>query len=1018
MGSMDENIAAEVLEPPFTGAARHSLVDGLLAVYDEVRQSGTPRWVAFEAPSGAGKTRVVQEFYGRLAHTRQSEPAYWPASLLGSFTSAAADPGTRRKRVAPEVTHVPGSLPDYFWWGISASTRGGVASDALAQDMSQLEAHGDYLDDAWRSRTGFLQKSAADLRASLTEVSREGVSELLARGVEMAVGASVPLTGLIMPMLSGLRAKAADHSARRERLRSDASIGSQNDDVLDQVVTVVTRLAQTAVPVVLFIEDFHDADQLLADLVGRLIQADAAVLIITSGWPGAAARREHLAAVMNGAGSRLTTIDPNTSAPAPFPADASLAPLADASLSQIVRHYFPRTSDDTLRALVAVYENPYALELLCTRPSYRRKFADGELRLSPEQIQKLPKTVRDMYRAIWVELPEQVRTALALASLGVPPAFDSTEVAAELTWNTGIMLETLGTLDELDYLDTAAIAAVLQDASVAGGWARSLDATMQCFPELAQWEVAHDEDDLLDDDEREAFLACVARVVKASLKTGSHAGTASEAVYRVHLCWMLHRDHGLITAPEVVAATLVALDALRHNCADTALRLQLVQQALTLVEHGSDDWVLLANRQSEALFDANRFDDAIGLSLGVVDVMRQGNAPGEELAVHTINAALVLAEAGRAEQAGELLQTIDADAVVADLDYLDLEYLGTAFSNIGQRERACRLLEQAQAKAEEAGVLYVPTMMKLAVLLTNTDAERALELARAAHAHFVDDLGSEHPESLRAEEELLQVLIQVGETGEALTRFAPLVQAFERTFGPESSPTLAARMDEARAYDFAGDSERSLELFEQLVPDMIAALGPTAKKTMFTRKWHADLCYELGYRERAFDLWRVLHADQAEVFGGSAEVTVNTFETMLTKILEGAEEIPEEYVPLYELLLSQRAQQFGDHDPQTLTALNLLGRAHLLLDQISQAIAVFERAFAIARDSYGETSADTLVLRFNLGSAYEDAGNLEIARDFYDISALGSNIDPDGELAHVLGEGLLRVSGQLTRGND
>ena len=42
-------------QPPLLGASRIRLVDGLLALVDEVQQTGTTRWVSLEAPTGWGK---------------------------------------------------------------------------------------------------------------------------------------------------------------------------------------------------------------------------------------------------------------------------------------------------------------------------------------------------------------------------------------------------------------------------------------------------------------------------------------------------------------------------------------------------------------------------------------------------------------------------------------------------------------------------------------------------------------------------------------------------------------------------------------------------------------------------------------------------------------------------------------------------------------------------------------------------------------------------------------------------
>ena len=61
---------------PFMGFERVAFVDSLLAHYDAVAAGEGSRWVSIEAPLGWGKTRLVQELYGRLAADRQPGGAY------------------------------------------------------------------------------------------------------------------------------------------------------------------------------------------------------------------------------------------------------------------------------------------------------------------------------------------------------------------------------------------------------------------------------------------------------------------------------------------------------------------------------------------------------------------------------------------------------------------------------------------------------------------------------------------------------------------------------------------------------------------------------------------------------------------------------------------------------------------------------------------------------------------------------------------------------------------------------
>ena len=136
-------------QPPFVGDSRHRVVDGLVDILDEMNSTGEPRWVSLEAPSGWGKTRVVQEFYARLA-ARQSNH-YWPETILGASDVHGFEVGDRRKRVFPDPRYFdrePQSLPEFMWLGMACDLRNGLPSQTLLEDLQQLKTHAIYLEAA------------------------------------------------------------------------------------------------------------------------------------------------------------------------------------------------------------------------------------------------------------------------------------------------------------------------------------------------------------------------------------------------------------------------------------------------------------------------------------------------------------------------------------------------------------------------------------------------------------------------------------------------------------------------------------------------------------------------------------------------------------------------------------------------------------------------------------------------------------------------------------------------------
>jgi len=428
-------------EPPFLGESRIRLVDGLLAVLAETETRRETRWVSLEAPSGWGKTRVAQALYARLAAhpgagatPGADDPGpgrYWPATILEATDATPGDVSSRRKRVFPDPARferAPGALPGFFWWGIACEQRSsGTASQSLLEDLQQIEAHAVYLDAAW-ARLASLPERLTPSRARLGQAGGDVGDELAGHvagmGLEAIVSVAIPGGGLVVKLARLGVGKAAESRRHREILAAPGPLsGDPRPDPIDETVGMLTRLARPGLPAVVFVEDLHRATPLVEELIERLVRSNAALLVVTSTWPGELERRERLMALAAEPiiAPRCLRVCHDRPAPQPFPAGAGLDALAPADLAELVRAYHPRTDPETLARLAARFNNPLPLELICTLPKYRRVSAqDGALRLDPTDIERLPRRVEDIYRELWDELPEPAQQALALATLAIP----------------------------------------------------------------------------------------------------------------------------------------------------------------------------------------------------------------------------------------------------------------------------------------------------------------------------------------------------------------------------------------------------------------------------------------------------------------------------------------------------------------------------------------------------------------------------------------------------------------------
>lgn len=237
----------------------HALALGLLLdAYEDTRRQWLPRMVSLTAETGVGKTRVVQEFYRRVAAT---DP-YWPPVLRAP---------NQRKAVVPLKSDWSGE-PMLLWLGLSC----------------------------WQQPDG---RPAVVLDSALPRQLAAHARGLLAREHRTAAAkeALVQTASAIAPLL-GVQALRAVIDALgkarevREIVRSlESAAGRVEEDADERVVEAVLSLANLTntygMSMVVVVDDAHDADSTTLAAIERLLESGRGVLVIATSWPTALERQ-------------------------------------------------------------------------------------------------------------------------------------------------------------------------------------------------------------------------------------------------------------------------------------------------------------------------------------------------------------------------------------------------------------------------------------------------------------------------------------------------------------------------------------------------------------------------------------------------------------------------------------------------------------------------------------------------------------------------------------------------------
>ena len=930
-------------ESPFVGEDRVALVDRLVALYDDVATNSSPLWISLEAPSGWGKTRVIQEFYGRIALARQDAGLYWPASILEAVAPedrmSLTTPDGRRKRVFPQIVEPEeGALPAWMWLGIGCAVRGGTPFQALADDLTQFEQHERGLVARWRHDASKWDK----VKHAVTGQKGEEVAGTL--GTETfgaaaeALGAGVPGLGFVLLMGKwSLRSLRRREERERDAAPIDAA-GTGRIDLVEQLAPALGQIAREVVPLVVVVEDFHLADASLVEVLLRLITlADARVLIITTAWPGLLDQAECEANRFIGSGQggrlvRLRTLDDGNAAELQaLDSDARRA-LANAALEV--------PPPGLIDAIAARYTNPLAIELVASYPPLREAIELGTDVLSI--VRSLPTDVRDLYYAMWKALPEPVQTLLMLGALASPAAIDAEFGGGDIGCDGPLLT---ASIEAVDWLRARVPErdGELDRAGSTYAWIRRSGGWLRRFHEPIQREIALElAEHRFPLDHRRSLLAAIADRVQLDGEDLMRSLHHARLILAMEAAGLREGDEKWLQASLLVVQWLET-----QPDTSSAREVILIAGRAALVGETSDPAVLgLRNQLGSALRKIGRVADALAEFTGLVaDLTRILGPEHPETLITRNNLAGSLARAGRIDDA------------ITQLDPLLDDYtriLGPDHPHtLTIRNNLAGWLGQA-GRIDDAVIQFTQLL---------DDRTRIL--------------GPDHPETLTTRNNLAGSLGQAGRIDDAITQFTQLLDDRTRILGPDHPSTLITRNNLGGLLGEAGRIDDAITQFTQLLDDRTRILGPDHPSTLITRNNLGGLLGEAGRIDDAITQFTQLLDDRTRILGPDHPDTLTTRNNLAFWLGEAGR--TDDAITQFTRLLKDRNRVLGPQHPDTLsTRANLAGRvgeAGRVDEAISQHIQILEDQVRIL----GPDHPHTLTTRNNLATCLARAGRIDDA---------------------------------------
>ena len=305
-----------------------------------------------------------------------------------------------------------------------------------------------------------------------------------------------------------------------------------------------------------------------------------------------------------------------------------------------------------------------------------------------------------------------------------------------------------------------------------------------------------------------------------------------------------------------------------------------------------------------------------------------------------------------------------------------------AFVENGRLWSAMELFKKVlEARQRTLGSDHPDTLMAMNNLANSySDVGRrqeAMELREKALEASQRTLGNEHPDTLRAMNNLANSYSDVGRRQEAMELRKKALEASQRTLGNEHPNTLGAMNNLANSYRDAGRRQETMELREKALEARQRTLGNEHPDTLRAMNNLANSYRDAGRRQEAMELReKVLEASQ-RTLGNEHPNTLGAMNNLAISYRDVGRR--QEAMELRGKVLEARQRTLGSEHPDTLGAMNNLAISYRDVGRRQEAMELREKVLEASQRTLGSEHPDTLMAMNNLAISYRDVGRRQEA---------------------------------------
>jgi hypothetical protein len=252
------------------------------------------------------------------------------------------------------------------------------------------------------------------------------------------------------------------------------------------------------------------------------------------------------------------------------------------------------------------------------------------------------------------------------------------------------------------------------------------------------------------------------------------------------------------------------------------------------------------------------------------------------------------------------------------------------------------------------------------------DAATAEQQFQISRARYTDQLGPDHPDTLRSMNNLANSYVALGRQAEALKLHEETLALYKAKLGPDHPDTLRSMNNLANSYVALGRQAEALKLHEETLALYKAKLGPDHPDTLRSMSNLAVSYYALGRQADALKLREETLALFKAKLGPDHSGTLASMNNLAASYVALGR--PAEAVKLFEESLALFKAKLGPDHPDTLLSMNNLANSYAALGRQAEALKLREETLALFKAKLGADHPDTLTSMYNLACSYAALG--------------------------------------------